>query len=306
MTDNRLSFVEELKRHGVPVVMLVVGGNGYAPAHTTGTVVAPVAAPDPDALDVDEDDVEVVPPVFAAPVDPGELEKLRAQVQKLTAELAAKPATAPGSPPTVVQQVPAGDHGKHDDISVEALGLEDEALAKKLIRTGYETIGKLRVAFLEAKLAEAGYKKDWLIDIGMKLAGATPSGSAPSPVAGPVVAGGAPATDVPAGHTDRPWMERLAGAKEKQRQLDDLKAQLASKLEKVKELQKAKKPIPESIDDEVVELEDQINNTESQTIALRWAMNLDPDRGVSLDEALKRANLGPWMDQPQPRLAPGA
>lgn len=291
------NFIEDLvaatKRHGVTCVVL--SGNGAAPA--AGGAVA-----------VDDDEVEVVP-TFAAPTgggaDPAELDKLRTQVQKLTGELQEaqkRPPQTGNATAGATTQVPAGDYGSADGLSTETLGFEDESLTKKLMRMGYETVGKLRVGFSDAKLAEAGLKKDWLIEVGMKLAGAAPSGSA-QPATAPA-AGGAVAGDVPAGHTDRPWMERLSLAKAKQGDVDTLRAELVAKQAEAKKYTDKKKDIPEALDDAVVELEDKIALIESQLVAMRWCMGLDPAPDITLDEALKRANLGPWMANPQPRVAP--
>jgi hypothetical protein len=279
------SFIDELVaaagRHGVPCV--VVGGiskngNGHA------------------SDDEDEDDVEVVAPFMAAPDAGGDAEevaKLRAQVQKLTAELQRPSAEARAAP----ARIPAGDYGSMEDQSVEVLGFEDDKLTKTLMRQGYETIGKLRAGCVA--LAESKLKKDWLIEIGMKLAGAGPSSSSPAP-AGAAVS----ASDAPLGHTDRPWLERLAAAQQKQHELDATRTKHAERQAQAAKLVKAGKPVPGGLDDELIKLDEDILTDTAKSVVLRWAMNLDCDPDISLDESLRRANLGPWMSSPQPRLAP--
>jgi hypothetical protein len=256
----------------------------------------------------DEDDVTEVAP-FIVPgqpgaADSGEVEKLRAQVQKLTAELQQAQTTRPTAPASAAPaQLPGGNLGSFDNLSVETLGFEDETLTKKLMRNGHETIGKARAAFMSGALAEAGFKKDWLIQIGMKLAGAGPSGDAPAPA--PTASGGVAASDVPAGHRDRPWQERLAAAKQKQHELDENRAKLAAKQAEMQKLVKAKKD-PTEVDDQIIKIEEDITKDEARMVVLRWSMNLDFDPSISLDEALQRANLGPWMMNPQPRIAPAS
>ncbi len=298
MSDS--SFIDDLVaaagRHGVSCVVLAGGmnGNGARPAA---------------AVDEDDDDVaEVVAPFMGAPgaVDPSEMEKLRAQVQRLTGELQAAQRAPAAAPTATGGAVPAGDHGNVDSLSVEVLGFEDETLAKKVMRMGYETVGKLREAFMDGKLAEAKLKKDWLVDVGMKLAGAGPSGpfgggSTPSSTA---TTAATSQSDAPAGHQDRPWLERLAAAKQKQHELDENRAKLTAKQAEVAKLVKAKKDVPTDLDDTLVALEETIMKDEARMVVLRWTMNLDFDPTISLDESLKRANLGPWMSNPQPRLAP--
>lgn len=291
------TFLDELVaaagRHGIPCLVLnAAGGNGAAP---------PVD---------DDDDVESVSAPFitapGAPADQGEVDQLRAQVQKLTAELANKPAQAVVS--TGGATIPAGDHGSIEGLSIETLGFEEDALTKKLMRSGFETIGKLRDGFMGAKLADEGLKlkKDWLIEVGMKLAGSGPSSAGPAGAVAPAGGAAPSAEDVPGGHKDQPWLQRLAAARQKQYELGEVRKQLAEKQAEAAKLTKARKAIPSDLDDEVVKLEDSISLAENTIKVLRWSMNLDFDPAITLDQALQKANLGPWMESPQPRLAPPA
>jgi hypothetical protein len=294
------NFIDELVaaagRHGVPCVVLA-GHAGNGVSH-----------------DDDDDDVaEVVAPFMApaAGADTEEVEKLRSQVQKLTAELAARPVAASHSANAnlaamTVQQVPGGNLGSMESQSVEALGFEDDALTKKLLRLGFETIGKLRTGLMTGALAgdDIKLKKDWLIEVGMKLAGAGPSSGGGVAPSSPAPASSPGAGDVPAGHKDRPWLERLAAAKQKQHELDEGRAKLAVKQAEMAKLVKAKKEVPTDFDDQIVAIEETLMKDEARLLVLRWAMNLDFDPAISLDESLQRANLGPWMSAPQPRIAP--
>jgi len=153
---------------------------------------------------------------------------------------------------------------------------------------------------MEGKVAENKIKKDWLVEVGMKLAGAGPSHA---PTAAPTN-GATAVDDVPTGHADRPWEARLGLARQKQTNLDGLRTALDKKKAELKKYTDKSKDVPEALDDAVVELEDSIALVEGQLVAMRWCMSLDVDPAISLDEALERANLGPWMQEPQPRLAP--
>ena len=280
------SLVEAVKRHNVPCV--IIGGRGF-----------------------DEDDDLVptrVPDLPVAQADPAgdqeELQQLRAQVQSLTQQLAARAeAPAAEAPAGGGGQVPAGDYGSEEDQDINGLGFEDEKLERKLRRLGWDTIGKLRAGLMEGKLAENKIKKDWLIEVGMKLAGAGPSRAATAPT-GPINGAAPGGAEVPGGHSDRPWEERLTLARQKQANLDGLRSELNSKQAELKKYTDKGADVPEALDDSVVELEDSIALVEGQLVAMRWCMNLDVDPMVSLDEALERSNLGPWMATPQPRLAP--
>jgi DNA-binding XRE family transcriptional regulator len=99
-------------------------------------------------------------------------------------------------------------------------------------------------------------------------------------------------------------MERLGAAKQKQHELDEGRAKLAAKQAEMAKLVKAKKEVPSELDDQIIAIEEGIMTDTAKLTVLRWAMNLDPDPTITLDESLKRANLGPWMANPQPRLAP--
>lgn len=282
MHEQLMTMLAQVARHyGVRLMVEPVNGTPY------------VRSADEEVMD------ELTPPPFPEVEPPTEedteeeVEQLRAQVQQLTAELQAAQQQV-----AVVGQVPAqapAATGAREDQGIDTLGFEDEKLLRKLTRLGYDTIGKLRVAHNEAKLrTDAKLKKDWLIEVGERLAGLTGGGA--------VAAGANGASDVPAGHQDRPWMERLALARVKQKELDERRALHA---EKEAEYAKHKEgEEPEGLDDQILELEDGIAAAENHCEALKWCMGLDPSGEMTLDEALHAADLGPYMDPPQPRIAP--
>jgi len=288
MSNLMNELVLAAKAHGVPCV--VIGGYTFDDD-------------DDDFVTKVPDDVEDLPEPVADPSgDAEELARLRSQVQTLTQQLqdaqSSSPAQGQGG-----GQIQSGDYGDADDQDLGSLGLDDEKLEKKLRRLGYDTIGKCREAFMEGKLADKKIKKDWLIEVGMKLAGAGPS---LRPAAATAGGAAAPASgDVPTGHADRPWEERLALAKQKQATLDEMRSALNKKQAEIQKEYTAKgKDIPEDEDEALVELEDSITLMEGQLVAMRWCMALNVDPAITLDQALAEANLGPWMDNPQPRLAP--
>jgi len=239
--------------------------------------------------------------------DNEELLALRTQVQQLmtqlsdmsdvTAALQAQEhqvAVTGDNPGATAPQ--GADNDALDDASITTIGLCDAKLERKLVRLGYNTVGRLRAACVGGKLAEAKIKNAWLIDVGMKLAGASASAS-PSRSDG--ATGGA--VDVPEGHEDRPWLERLAVARSKQSTLVELSAQLEIKQEE-QEAYESEEDVPEEVSEQVFSIEEDIEKARAQLIALRWCLNLDPDPELTLDDALDAANLGPYKEHPTPRV----
>jgi len=273
----------------IQVIMLTHGnGNGHT-------------VPDDDEYDepVASPTTMTAPPPPWAEGDAAELQQLRSQVQSLTAQLQAQPTTVAQVP----AEQPTGLNGSLEEHSIDVLGFEDEKLANKLTRMGYDTVGKVRAALLGGTLAEAKIKKDWLVEVGMRLAGAAPSGGGGGGGAvGPALAPSAGGGDVPEGHTDRPWLERLAVAKQKQTTLDQLQSDLADKQKQVESFNKKRQDVPESLDEDIINLEESIGITNAHLASLRWGMGLNPDVEITLDAALDQANLGPWMDTPTPRV----
>ncbi len=126
-------------------------------------------------------------------------------------------------------------------------------------------------------------------------------------VAGAV--GGAPVPaavggDVPEGHVDRPWLERLSVAREKQKAFIGLQGELTQKQQEAGAYTSQGQEIPEELDDRLIELETGIDQVQAQLVCLRWTLGLDPAKDLTLDEALERAGLTPYMENPQPRVLP--
>jgi hypothetical protein len=259
------------------------------------------------------------PPPWDAPeqaaADNEELAQLRAQVQQLTAQLATADqaladavaiAQAPPAPPEAAP--PQGDDNPiRAEQGIEMLGLSDPKLERKLIRMGYDTISKLAEVYGQGQDGalwvdgSPKLKKDWLIEIGLKVV----AGQGPTRVAAPVAVGG-PAGDiapgVPEGHADRPWPERLAAARGKQATLIATEERVREKQAAIDTLEADDAEVPEELLDELIDAETDVKVTRAQLVATRWCMGLDPDPGITLDAALERANLGPWMENPQPRV----
>lgn len=297
MMDELLSAAARLN---MPVV--VIGG-------TTSGTTAPVPPPSPWEEPVD--------PAEQVAQENEELTQLRAQVQHLTTQLAeadqalaaARAATEEGGAPVPPAAPQGADSPPQVDHGIEHLGFADEKLERKLMRLGFDTIGKLADAFARGEdgpLWNDGkpvLKKDWMIEVGMKvIAGQGPSrgaGAIPAATAG-VSAGGA--IDVPEGHTDRPWLERLAAARTKQADLDSARERMADKQQEIDDIEQAEEEVSEDLWEAFYAAEADVERVRAQLIATRWCLGLDPDPALSLDEALERANLGPWMSDPQPRL----
>jgi hypothetical protein len=290
---------------GIQVVLIANGeiNGAHAAPHT-----APLGAWQAPPMPSEDDSVPwSEPPTQPDPSgDEDELRKLRAQVQSLTTELQKQAAYVHAPLAQVpaeggVVETPTGIGTPLEEHSIDVLGIPDDKLENKLIRLGYDTVGKLRAALLDGGLAAAKVKKDWLIDIGMALAGAAPTTSRGANTSALAATSGA-AGDVPAGHSDRPWLERLAVAKQKQESLDTLRIDLAEKQAEVDKLYKNNVAVPEQLDDDVIALDESIAITSAHLVSLRWGMGLDPSPERSLDDALSAANLGPWMGKPQPRV----
>jgi len=247
-----------------------------------------------------------------------ELVQLRTQVQTLTSQLAAADqsladansraaavSAAPPMPqaPPEATQPQGADNPSRDDTGIEVLGFSDDAIERKLMRLGLDTVGKLAEAFgrgEDGPLWSGGksiLKKDWMIEVGMKvIAGAGPSRSA-SPATG-----GIASSDVPEGHTDRPWSARLAAARAKQTSLAEAQTIVTERQAEVDEHEQAEEEVPEPLLDALLAAEEDVKLFRAQLVATRWCLGLDPEPSMTLDQALESANLGPWMETPQPRL----
>jgi hypothetical protein len=302
-------LVAASQRHNVTCIVI-----GAEPAASFGTPFTPeqrqdnAAAFQQDFPPPYEDQAERVA------ADSEELVQLRSQVQSLTGQLASADqaladanARASEAPPQPAAEAPVEAQGaenpSRDDSSIEMLGFSDPAIERKLMRIGLDTVSKLAEAYGRGSEGplwngdKAILKKDWLIEVGMKvIAGSPPSRAATPPV------GGAPASDVPEGHSDRPWAERLAAARAKQSSLNQARSIVVDRQAEVDGLEQAEDEVPVDLLDALLSAEDDVKLMRAQLVATRWCLGLDPDPELSLDESLDRANLGPWMETPQPRL----
>lgn len=263
-----------------------------------------------------------------------EVRQLRDQVQGLTAEHAdmealvatlraqLSVATATSAATTAAPQVPGGaetpvgDNGALRDQGADVLGLADDKLLNKLIRLGYDTVGKVSDAYLSGNLAAAKLKKDWLLDVGMAVLGLFARHGSPAPATGGAVATtAAVTTDVPEGHADRPWTHRLGMARDKHAERNAVVLDLANTRATYDARCKTLRASGEDPSDDaevdtlgerIMELEESVKIVSAHCVVLKWSLGLNPlpvER--PLDEALLEANLGPWMETPQPRvLAP--
>jgi hypothetical protein len=220
------AVVEAAKNHGVIAVLVSgEGSNGHAPpaAGADADVVARYNAAlgrvqalegqiarDTDAVRAAQSERDL----YAARIREHE-----ATIAQLRANGSAATATMGGT------TAPQG--GSLDDQSIDILGIDDDA-AKKLKRREWTTIGKLRSALLEGKLAsEAKFTKDAIIAVSWLLLGKTPPSTLPAgaPAAAPSATG---AADVPTGFTDRPWKERLGAARKKERDRKVIEGKIAA------------------------------------------------------------------------------
>lgn len=231
-----------------------------------------------------------------------ELEGLLKQAQT------APPAPGTGEQPEAVQSF--------DSYGVEHLGLDPKC--EKLVRKHYETIGALRGEFeactteeaTKAFVAKTKLKKDYLVAIGIALLGKAPSaapkpGGASAPAQG---TGGAP--DVPEGHADRTWLERLNAARARETRMKEVTAEL----EKLRTKAQKDHPdaftqddgeseaslkldlLPKEIREQIQVEENTYNVVRGQMIACCWTCNLKPPQEDSdittIDQSLESAGLG--------------
>lgn len=238
----------------------------------------------------------------------GERDTYSARLREAEAKIRSAPAGATtGSP------VPTAPSLDGQPISI--LGLDEEEIAKKVLKKGYDTVGKLRVALLEGKLAsEVKLSKDRIIATWEALAGKVPPATL-LPGGGGVPVGTPPsataAVGLPAGHVDRPWPERIAAARKKQGQRDvlmadvaRLEAELATCTDQTRRA---------AIDAEVKGKNSTLDTIRGQVFCLLWSGGLysNPNtapknpRDVNVDAALKDAGLVHLMETPPaPQDAP--
>ncbi|NIP96247.1 MAG: hypothetical protein GWO24_23575, partial [Akkermansiaceae bacterium] len=208
-----------------------------------------------------------------------------------------QPATPPWeAPPMEQEETPA-----FDTQDVSFLGLEKK-VERAVKRAGCNTIGELKVRFLaDTTEARDGFRKDakltkdQMIAIGVQLAGKAPSpgvvgvpATAPTPPAETAAPAGGGATDVPGGHSDRPWLERYQATRTKA-------IRMVSSEKKVEELREAAagdhpdavvngsldlSKLPEDVAEAIRVEESTYNVVRGQVIAGIWHCGLDPTAGT--------------------------
>lgn len=241
----------------------------------------------------------------AAPQAAARIVELEAQLEQAQAT---PPALGAGEQPEAVQSF--------DSYGVEHLGLDPKC--EKLVRKHYETIGALRGEFeactteeaTKAFVTKTKLKKDYLVAIGIALLGKAPSaaakpGGANAPTQG---TGGAP--DVPEGHADRTWLERLNAARAREKRMKEVTASLEelrakaqkdhpdafSEDEGESEASLKLDKLPKEVREEIQGQENTYNVVRGQMIACCWTCNLKPPQDDSdittIDQSLESAGLG--------------
>jgi len=281
--------VQAAASQGIEATIIVMGGrNGVAPAAV------------PDTYQHSMTDSEVGSKLQAA-------EK---HIALLTEELAKRDQTITemASVPPVVVAAPAGAEQPTDTVSIDAydievLGLPEEIVKK--VRKLYPTIGPLREAAATGKLGPLKLKggQKAIIDIQERLLGRVPPERIP---AGAPTAIEGVAEGVPAGHTDRSWLDRLGAVKAKERDMQEGAAKLAA----VKAQYPVETEMPDAEYDKLLDARHEFDIAKSQVVALVWALGLDKEhlRGDtgSVDACLTAAGLSHLTDNPQPRMVPSA
>lgn len=198
-----------------------------------------------------------------------------------------------------------------DTVSIDAYGIDvlgiPEDVAKK-VRKVYATIGALREAATSGALKEMKLKggQKAIIDIQERLLGRVPPERIPASAPPGTGGGGGVAEGVPAGHTDRPWLDRLGAVKAKERDMQEGAAKLAG----IRQQFPVETEMPDTEYDKLLDARHEFDISKSQVVALVWGLGLDKEhlRGDagSVDACLTAAGLSHLTDTPQPRVVPGA
>ena|GEM_PF-6584805 len=209
-----------------------------------------------------------------------------------------------------------------DSYGLEHLGLDSKC--EKLVRKHYETIGALREAFAALDTEEKAQewakmvrlKKDWVAAVGIALLRNYPSSSSGQPAAAPAAGTGGGAKDVPEGHQDQGWMERVNAARSKEARLTEVEATIT----KLREEAAAAHPdamtqadgeaaptlkldaLPPEVRNQILHQEGTYNVVRGQLIACMWCSNLQPPQKGSqvqtVDDSLKAAGLEKLASKP--------
>lgn len=205
-----------------------------------------------------------------------------------------------------------------DSYGIEHLALEPAC--EKLVRKHFDTIGALRAEFenlttedaTKAFVAKTKLKKDYMVTLGVALLGKAPSAASKAsgtasaaPMQG---AGGAP--DVPEGHADRTWTERLSAARVRETRMKEVMATVEKLRAKAQQEHPAAftqeegevegslklDALPKSIREDIQVEENTYNVVRGQMIACCWACNLRPPQEDSdittIEQSLISAGLG--------------
>ena len=192
-----------------------------------------------------------------------------------------------------------------DSYAIDVLGIPEE-IAKK-VRKVYTNIGALREAAATGKLGDLKLKggQKAIIDIQERLLGRVPSERIPAS-APAASTGGGTTEGVPAGHSDRPWLDRLGALKAKERDM----AEWAGKLAAIQAEHPDETNMPDAAYDALMDARHEHDIAKSQVVALVWGLGLDKEHlrgdGGNVDACLAGAGLSHLTDNPQPRLAPQA
>jgi hypothetical protein len=289
--------VQAAAKQGVEATVIVLGGgNGTAPAHVTV---------EHEHYQHSMTDSEVGAKLAQAEQHIAALTEQLTQRDQTISEMQQSVVTL-DSGGGIVRQ---GQEQPTETVSIDAydikvLGISEDR--EKKVRKLYPTIGALREAATTGKLKElklpGGQKA--IIDIQERLLGKVPSERIPG--AAPAAAGGNVAEGVPAGHTDRPWLDRLGAVKAKERDMQEWAAKLAA----IKQAHPVETEMPDAEYDKLLDARHEHDIAKSQVVALVWGLGLDKEhlRGEAgnVDACLAGANLSHLTDTPQPRMVPGA
>ena len=202
---------------------------------------------------------------------------------------------------------PAGGEQPVETVSIDAYGIDVLGLpadiSKKVCKV-YANIGALREAATAGKLKDlklpGGQKA--IIDIQERLLGRVPPERIPA--GAPTSAAGGVAEGVPAGHADRPWLDRLGAVKAKERDMQEWAAKLAA----VKAAHPVETEMPDEEYDKLLDARHEHDIAKSQVVALVWGLGLEKEHlrgdGGSVDACLTKAGLTHLTDSPEPRVVP--
>jgi len=295
--------VQAAAKAGTQATVIVLGGGGVNGA-----------PPIPEHVSVEHEhyhhsqtDAETATKLLAAQAKVEELTGFLAQRDIALTELQAAVLARGETPPEVKGEEGAApvqptEVVSIDTYSIDDLGIGDAANVKKLKKAGYTTIGHLRGGFANLKELKLKGGQKAVIDIAERLMGKSPASSGAASVAS------TPADDYgsPAGHEDRPWMDRLGATKAKER---DMRA-AAAKMVQVRAENPDEDAMPDDAYDALAKATAEFDTAKCQVVALVWGLGLDKSHlggeamTGSIDDCLRASNLPHLCDEPSPRVSP--